>query len=78
MYRRRSRWTANLIQQSPVVSVFEQRTSQVSSEHKVKNEEAILVVLEGITEIHDEWVVNLESNVTSACAHGGLMVMCEL
>ena len=40
-----------------------QRTSQVSSKHKVKNEETILVVLEGITQIHDKWVVDLESNV---------------
>jgi hypothetical protein len=34
-------------------------TPQVPSEHEVQNEEAVLVVLEGVAHVHDERVVNL-------------------
>jgi len=34
-------------------------TSKITAEHQIKYEKAVLVVLEGISQIHNEWVVNL-------------------
>jgi len=34
-------------------------TSEVTPKHKVKNKKAILVVLEGITQVDDERVIDL-------------------
>ena len=35
------------------------RTAQVTAEHEVDDEEAVLVVLEGVAQVHDVCVVDL-------------------
>jgi len=42
---------------------FQQRTPQVTSQHKVKDKETIIVILKSITKIDDEWVINLECSM---------------
>ena len=37
------------------------RTAEISTEHEVEDEEAVLVVLERVSEVDDERVVNLQS-----------------
>jgi hypothetical protein len=34
-------------------------TSKITAEHQIKYEKAVLVVLEGVSQIHNEWVVDL-------------------
>lgn len=38
-------------------------TSQVATKHEVKHEETILIILESITQIDYEWVVDLPSKI---------------
>ena len=56
-------------------------TSQIPPEHKVENEETVFVVLESISQVNNEWMIDLEkANVRSfrkTGTHGsGLMVIC--
>jgi hypothetical protein len=34
-------------------------TSKITAEHQIEHEKAVLVVLEGVAQIHNEWMVNL-------------------
>ena len=36
-------------------------TTQITAEHKVEDKESILVVLESVAKVDEEWVVDLES-----------------
>ena len=45
--------------QGVVVTPLRALTSEVTSEHEVKHEKAILVVLECITQVDDERVIDL-------------------
>jgi hypothetical protein len=40
-------------------------TSKITAEHQIKYEKAVLVVLEGISQIHNERVVNLHDKFKS-------------
>src|SRR6266446_9580523 len=40
-------------------------TAKVSPQHKIQNEETVFVVLEGIAQIHDKWMVNLDRDPVS-------------
>lgn len=44
------------------------RTSQITTQHKVKNEEAIFVILEGVAEIDYEGMVDLTRKVVGSVA----------
>ena len=36
-----------------------ERTSKIATEHEIEDEEAVFIVLEGITHVDDERVINL-------------------
>ena len=39
--------------------VGEELTSQITTQHKIQHEEAVFIVLEGITHVDDERMINL-------------------
>ena len=39
------------------------RTTQVTAKHEIENKEAVFVVLEGIAEVDDKGMVDLETDV---------------
>lgn len=41
------------------VNVWEVHTTQVSAQHEIQHKEAVFIVLEGITHVDDEWVIDL-------------------
>jgi len=45
-------------------------TSQISSEHKVQDEKAVLVILERISHVDDEGVIDLEMDRVIEQCHG--------
>ena len=46
---------------STVENVWEVRTTEVTTQHKIQHKEAILIILERITHVDDEWVIDLET-----------------
>ena len=40
-------------------------TSQITSQHQIQHEEAVLVILERVTQVDDKWVVDLRSACVS-------------
>lgn len=41
------------------VNVWEVRTTQVPAQHEIQHEEAVFIILECITHVDDEWVIDL-------------------
>lgn len=55
-----SRWTIDWVENSSYCD-DKARTSQISTKHEVQDKEAILVVLEGISQIYNEGMVDLDA-----------------
>jgi hypothetical protein len=47
-------------------------TTKVSPQHKIQDEEAVFVILEGIPQVHDEWVVDLGRGPISGSGKVGM------
>lgn len=50
---------------SRATEVVPRRTSQVAPKHQVENKEAVLIVLERIPHVDNEWMVNLRIGIRS-------------
>ena len=44
------------------VNVWEVRTTQVPAQHEIQHEEAVFIILECITHVDDEWVIDLKNS----------------